>query len=146
MTRDGQRSDSSSDCEKKFPCGICNALCKSGSLECGRCRNWFHLGCVGVPAAVLTHLAKVPGLYWNCSHCQQNPSEIVPNTVCDLIDAKMSEPIDKMKSLCSDILAIKEFFKNQESVLKTEVFEIKDSVKSKRADFEKRINDSFSTK
>ena len=50
-----------------------------------------------------------------------------------------------MKSICSDILAIKESIRNQESVLKTEVVEIKDSVKSKHADFEKRINDNDRT-
>ena len=145
MTRDGRRSDSSSDCEKKYPCGISNALCKSGSLESGRSRNWLHLGCVAVPAAVLTHLAKMPGLCWNCSCCQQNSREIVPYTVCDLIDAKLSEPIEKLKSFCSVILAIKEFLRNLESDLKTEVVEIKDSVKSEHADFEKRTNDNVKT-
>ena len=114
-------------------------------MECGRCRNWFRLGYVGVPADVLTHLAKGPELYWNCSHCQRNSGEIVPNTVCDLIDAKLSEPIEKIKSICSDILAIKEFTRNQESVLKTEVVEIKDSVKSKHADLEQHINDKDKT-
>ena len=50
-----------------------------------------------------------------------------------------------MKSFCSEIVAIKEPIRNQESVLKTEVVEIKDSVKNKHADFEKRTNDNDKT-
>ena len=57
-------------------------------------------------------------------------SENVPHTDCELIEAKLCELMEKMNSICSGVLAIKGSNRNQESVLKTEVVEIKDSVKA----------------
>ena len=103
----------SDDKKSKHPCGRCQNNCKTGCLQCSMCAVWYHNSCVDVPAAVLSHLGKVRGLFWNCQSCLQNPGETVPSnslieTTVKLCIEKSLQPIKKSINSIIDKVLVNE--------------------------------------
>lgn len=78
-------------------CGICDRGCRYESVKCtGRCKKWYHVGCVNITNSAYKSMCKEKDVVWTCSACKLR----------NKLGVKDSAYNDEMKELKDKIIAL----------------------------------------
>lgn len=90
----------------KFPCGSCVTECKDSSVQCFKCKVWFHQNCAKLNSSALNALDKHTGLLWVCPPCKS----LVDELFSESSDSQTGKAVleSKIVSIAQDLSSLKE--------------------------------------